>query len=266
MLGLRSLPIFEAMKVQFEYLGQSYACDLMEAHDISIPLAAGDGRLSAWYVPPISIEPVRANGFVGAVAEGGSVNFRNIGFNPHGHGTHTECVGHIAHEVYSVNTALEQRLFVAQVVTVEPAILREDFDNGRAGDCVIRASDLPDELPEALVLRTAPNSASKTTCAYSNTNPPYLLAEAASKIVSLGVEHLLIDLPSVDREVDGGELRAHHLFWGWPAHPRKRATITELIYVDDGIEDGLYLLNLQTAPFENDATPSRPVLYKAIRR
>ncbi len=253
------------MIAQFEYNGRTYRCNLREPIDISIPLVAGPGRLSAWYVPPIAIEPVRANGFVGSVAEGGSVNFRDIRFNPHGHGTHTECVGHIAPEVYSVNDILDRSFLIAQVVSVEPSLLVEPTDNGLAGDRVIRASDIPDQLPEALVLRTQPNTPSKTTRSYSDSNPPYLLTEAAAKLVSQGVEHLLIDLPSVDREVDGGALSAHHLFWGWPAHPRKRATITELIYVDDSIEDGLYLLNLQTAPFENDATPSRPVLYRATQ-
>jgi hypothetical protein len=40
------------------------------------------------------------------------------------------------------------------------------------------------------------------------------------------------------------------------------ATITELIYVDNKIDDGTFFLNLQIAPFENDASPSKPVLYK----
>ena len=39
-------------------------------------------------------------------------------------------------------------------------------------------------------------------------------------------------------------------------------TITEMIYVPNEISDGLYVLNLQIAPFENDASPSKPVLYK----
>jgi hypothetical protein len=35
-----------------------------------------------------------------------------------------------------------------------------------------------------------------------------------------------------------------------------------MIYVNDTIPDGSYLLNLQFASFENDASPSKPVLYK----
>jgi len=80
-------------------------------------------------------------------------------------------------------------------------------------------------------------------------------------MASVGIEHLLLDLPSVDRESDGGALAAHRAFWRYPDAPRMEATITEFIYVPDAVVDGLYYLNLQVAPFENDASPSRPVLY-----
>ena len=43
---------------------------------------------------------------------------------------------------------------------------------------------------------------------------------------------------------------------------RFNCTITEMIYVNNTIQDGSYLLNLQFASFENDASPSKPVLYK----
>ncbi len=252
------------MYTLFEFNGKQYRCDLSKPHDISIPLVAGEGRLAAWYVPPISIEPVKGDGFVGSVEQGGSVNFRNISFNPHGHGTHTECLGHITREVHSVNQALRNWFIPALLITVSPCRVDEKTSESEPGDYVILPTSIPDgPLPRALVIRTAPNTAHKRTRVYNDTNPPYLLAQTAAKLVSAGVEHLLIDLPSVDREQDGGKLTAHHLFFGVPDHPRGSATITELIYADDHIRDGLYLLNLQTAPFENDATPSRPVLFSA---
>lgn len=227
-----------------------------EPIDISIPLAAGEGRTSAWYVAPITMEPVRANGFVGAVAEGGSVNFRDIAFNPHGHGTHTECMGHITEVVHSVNAVKIPWLMPCDLVTMNP-VKQEN------GDLILDLATLKAACPspaEALVIRTTPNGPEKMTRAWSNTNPPYITAEAMRFLVARGVMHLLIDLPSVDREVDGGELAAHHVFWGIPDAPRTEATITEFVYVPDQVADGSYLLNLQTAPFENDATPSRPLL------
>ena len=39
-------------------------------------------------------------------------------------------------------------------------------------------------------------------------------------------------------------------------------TLTELVYISDEIIDGDYYLNLQIMPIENDAAPSRPILFK----
>ena len=79
-------------------------------------------------------------------------------------------------------------------------------------------------------------------------------------LVERKVDHLMVDLPSVDREVDGGALAAHHAFWTYPNSPRHQSTITELIFVPETLQDGRHLLNLQTAAFDMDATPSRPVV------
>ena len=65
----------------------------------------------------------------------------------------------------------------------------------------------------------------------------------------------------MDKEEDGGVLQAHREFWNYPAATRYNATITELIYVRNAIQDGTYLLNLQVAPFDNNASPSRPLLF-----
>ena len=99
---------------------------------------------------------------------------------------------------------------------------------------------------------------------YSHTNPPYLLEEAVEYLKEKGIEHLLIDLPSVDKEKDEGKLLAHNAFWNTKGVIRMQATITEFIYVSNKIKDGTYFLNLMIAPFENDATPSKPTLYEII--
>ena len=82
-----------------------------------------------------------------------------------------------------------------------------------------------------------------------------------SELIAQGVKHFLIDLPSVDKELDNGLLAAHHAFWEHPERTNLERTITELVYVPNSIIDGLYLLNLQIASFENDASPSKPVIY-----
>jgi hypothetical protein len=100
---------------------------------------------------------------------------------------------------------------------------------------------------------------------YSDTNPIYLDVKCADLIINAGIKHLLVDLPSVDRESDNGELAFHHAFWEVPQSPNFERTISELVFVESEVADGNYILNFQVAPFENDAAPSRPVLYKIIK-
>lgn len=250
------------------FLSETTCIDTSKGHDISLPLSADLQNPRAWYVQPPRFEPVRSDGFTGAVAEGGSVNFRNIFFNPHGHGTHTECLGHITEEVHSVNQHLKEAFFSAVLVTVTPEKTWNDQD--KADDEIITKEQLKkllkDVKADALVIRTLPNAEGKKHRNYSASNPPFIEASAIEVLDQAGIQHLLIDLPSVDREEDGGELAFHHAFWGVPENPQFGKTITEFIYVNDSIPDGNYILNLQTAPFENDATPSRPILFGLIEK
>jgi arylformamidase len=244
--------------IVLEHNGIRYAADLNRPLDISIPLQEGADTVNCFYAPYLELAPVRDGSFVGAVAEGGPVNFFNVRLNPHGNGTHTECVGHIASEKFTLNQCLTNFHFVAKLHSVYPQMQAN-------GDRVILPEQLEDVLEpgeaEALVIRTLPNSEDKCRRHYSGTNPPYLHPDALRRITQLGIRHLLIDLPSVDREEDGGALAAHKAFWNYPEEPRTEATITELIFVNNFIPDGLYLLNIQITPLELDASPSKPVLY-----
>ena len=250
------------MITKIAYQNKTYTIDLSNPLDISIPLVASEKNPNAWYIGQPKIEPVEDDGWIAKVSEGASINFNNIYFNPHGHGTHTECYGHMSEEFYSVNKALKQFFFLAEVITVAPESLGKE-------DKVISKKQIEKALngarPQAIVIRTIPNTPEKRSKHYSHTNWPYLLEEAALFLREIGVEHLLIDLPSVDREKDDGQLLAHRAFWNYPDNPRKNATITEFIYVKNNIKDGTYFLNLQMASFVNDASPSKPVLYEVVR-
>ena len=232
--------------------------DLSKPLDISMPLRASISNANAWYLEPPKIEPVIINDWVASVKKGADINFNNIYFNPHAHGTHTECVGHITEKFYSINKCLKRFMFIAEVITVAPEVVGEDkvISKNQIQYLLKRKS------PEALVIRTMPNTKDKKTKQYSHTNWPYLTEEAALYIREKGILHLLIDLPSVDKEKDDGQLLGHKAFWDVNGKIRTEATITEFIYVPNKVEDGNYILNLQIASFENDATPSKPVLYK----
>ncbi|PCJ98045.1 MAG: metal-dependent hydrolase [Flavobacteriaceae bacterium] len=240
---------------------KNHSIDLSRPLDLSIALHGAPTNVNAWYVDAPKIEPHIANGSKIKVSEGASVNFNNIQFNPHAHGTHTECVGHITKEFHSINQNLKRFFFLAEVVTIAPEKNGDDF--------IISKKQLQYALGnkkrDAVVIRTLPNTKEKFSRQYANTNPPYLCEEAMRLLVKKNVEHLLIDLPSVDKEKDDGALLSHKAFWNVAGEIRKQATITEFIYVDNSIADGTYFLNLQVAPFENDASPSRPVLYEIIK-
>lgn len=246
------------MKATIKYQKQNYKIDLSKPLDIAIPLRGDVSNVNAWYVDAPRITPHQEGDFIGKVTEGASTNFNDICFNPHAHGTHTECVGHITEDFHSINQNLKSFFFLAKVITIAPEKRKKDF--------VISKRQLQYALKDtngkAIIIRTLPNTKEKLYRHYSNTNPPYLLQEAALYLVEIGVEHLLIDLPSIDKEKDNGELLAHNAFWNTQGEVRKHATITEFIFVPNTVKDGLYFLNLQVAPFENDASPSRPVLYK----
>lgn len=250
------------MIAEITHKGEKFKVDLSKPIDISISMGNGRGP-RAWYLEPARIEPVVNEHFTGKVSLGGSVNFNNVFFNPHGHITHTECVGHISNEFESVNQNIRNFFFRAQLLTVDPQEVKETQAWMKEGDLVIGRELLSSIKSgvEALVIRTLPNGEDKRTAEYSNTNPVYVTKEAIDFIVSSGIDHLLLDVPSVDRESDGGLLLGHHAFWNYPQNPQKHKSITELIFVPDDVLDGEYLLNLQFAPFENDASPSRPVLF-----
>jgi len=248
------------MEIQLKHAGRKYSCNLNEPLDISIPT----GQVKCFYAPDFIASPYVNGSFIGSVKKGAPVNFFNVEFNPHGNGTHTESLGHITTKQESINSVLKQFHFVSYVLSVA-------VQTKKNKDKVISLGALkencPSTLPKALIIRTKPNRKSKLSKDYSGTNPPYLDKKAMQFIVDMGVEHLLIDLPSVDREVDKGVLASHHIFWGMDKSrslnaKRRTCTITEMIFVENGIKDGLYLLNLQIAPFNLDASPSKPVLYR----
>ncbi len=248
------------MLATISHNGNSYKVDFSLPLDISISLRGDDKNPMAWYLKHPEIKPVHDANFVGKVSKGASVNFNNIWFNPHAHATHTECVGHITNDFHSIQQHLKTFFFKAQLISVEPQKKGED----QVITKTMIAKKIEGNDAEAIVIRCIPNYIGKISKQHSNSNWPYLEEDAAILLREKGIKHLLIDQPSVDKEKDNGKLLAHKAFWNYPKNIRYDATITELIYVPNKIEDGEYFINLQPASFENDAAPCKPVLYKIL--
>ncbi len=225
--------------------------------DISLILQNNDQNPTCYYAENPVFETIKADNFVGSVAQGGSCNYQKITLTPHGNGTHTECYGHIsADKNATIPNCLDTFLFFAELISVIPTKIN--------GDEIIFWEQIESKItssPEALILRTLPNLSEKKTKNYNQTNPPFLDEKIGTKLAEKNVAHLLLDLPSVDKEQDEGKLLCHHNFWQYPNNIRKNATITELIFVPDFITDDVYLLNLQVPSIQIDAVPSKPILY-----
>lgn len=235
---------------------KTYTYDTSIYYDISLPLNNGDDNPNCFYLPQPVFTPFKAGDFIGSTSEGGNCNCFTLTISPHGNGTHTECIGHIL-TGYTINKSLKDFISVSQVVTVEPKLYNGDYiiTKDLLESCMI-GNDTT-----SLIVRTLPNKKNKKKENYSGNNPPYFLPDCMEFIREKNIVHLLTDLPSVDREEDGGLLAAHKSFWNVPNNLRTKSTITELIYVPDEIVDGTYILMLQIAPLESDASPSKPLLF-----
>jgi len=238
---------------------QQYQAQLSQGIDISLSFGPGGNNPEAFGIPVCDISPIVVGDFTGSVAKGSGANCDIIRFCAHGNTTHTECFGHITAEHESVTDCIKVGFYLADVVSVP---LEELQGNAVIGASI--AEYLPEQSAQAIVIRSLPNHEDKCSRVWSGNNPPYFTPETMAILVAKGYTHLLTDLPSVDPEVDGGALTAHHVWWNVPAAPRKEASITELIYVPNTVVDGLYLLDLQFPKIMSDASPSRPQLYPLL--
>jgi len=258
--------------------GETYSVDLNDPLDVSIPLRFNGPQPNAYGVAPARSTPCSAGDLVGDTRQGGSCNFEEYTFIPHCNGTHTECVGHITNERISLRDTLRDVFVAALLISIDPISSGETVetysDAAEPADRLITLAALKSALNgarpgSALIIRTLANDERKLTRQYLDPVPGYFTSEAMDHIVALGVKHLLVDLPSIDRLFDDGHLLNHRIFWNVQqgsfeatSTSRRNCTITEMIYVPNRLEDGRYLLNLQIAPFASDASPSRPVLFR----
>jgi len=305
------------MQATITFQGQKFSIDLSHFWDLSIPVKFSLEQLEVFDIPHAKCSPVRIGNFYGDTNKGGSVNCSEITFCPHGNGTHTECIGHISKEkIYIWELLHSEQLFrpcmLVSILPVPISTSGETTSGNHLGtDLVITRTSLlsailvlnedqgyANNFLQTLVIRTLPNGKEKCQRNWSFNGPPaYFTLEAVSLLVELGVRHLLVDLPTVDRD-DNTYLPVHKIFFrvlllssspmtvetvsqsilateetkakteatAFTLFPKEKYsyepyTITELCYIDDQLIDGHYFLDLQVSPFEMDAAPSRPLLF-----
>ncbi|HTW38319.1 MAG TPA: cyclase family protein [Steroidobacteraceae bacterium] len=265
------------MKAHLRAAAREYLVDLDRPVSLASELSFSAEDPRYFGAPAASSQPLAIAGFSGSVAAGASCNCSTVSLTPHCNGTHTECVGHLTTQPLDAFRVVPPGLLPAVLVSVAPenaACAGEtSLPQPRAQDALITQRLLARAWSAAqpraaapvcaLVIRTLPDRDARRDAV-----PPYLSKEAVLWIVECGIEHLVVELPSVDRLEDDGLLTAHRVFFGLPAGARDLGearrpgcTITELACVPGTLHDGEYLLELQVPAIAGDAVPSRPLLY-----
>jgi len=219
--------------------------------------------------PPARSEAFHTGSFEGDVARGASCNCRSIWLIPHCNGTHTESACHLTVEQRPLHEWLPIAPLPALLLTARPEPAAGSGEDSlpptREGDRLItRAAVLAAwqqhaaAAPCALLLRTGTD--------WRDAAPPFLSRQLAALLVARGIEHLVTDLPSVDRIADEGRLTAHRIFFGLPPGStrladaqRPGATITELASFPAALADGPCAVQIQIPAWSGDAVPSRPL-------
>lgn len=259
--------------------GNRYRVNLSSGVDACFPVRFAHEDVRAFSLPNATRAPVTLGSFVGSVERGGSVNCEELRLFPHGNGTHTEGVGHVLSLKPPVLDVMPTGLVPAVVVVIMPSPLGESGEayggTHEGADLVVTRASLTAALADLALDDKALQGAALVVRAglaggdYSSTNPPYFTTDAIDLVNERGASHLLTDLPSIDRENDGGALSSHRRLWGLAPGATslpdndpvsRRRTVTELCRLA-GVAAGRYLLSLQVAPLESDAAPSRPLLF-----
>lgn len=253
---------------------------------IAICFNQADQQPNHFSATPATAIPMQANGFIGDTEQGGSCNVNELTLNPHCNGTHTETIAHIcdtsnalALKIASIKLPPLMPCTLISVTPVPAMVSQDEYSPAfNPNDFVIDRQQLEQQLSnyskeqlKSVAIRTLPNTPSKRQANYSaNNQPAFFSREAVLYLNECGTEHLILDIPSLDRLDDDGLLTCHHLFWQVTEgthQPSPKSllhkTITEMAYMDNLITDGFYFVNLQTPAFVNDAAPSRPMLYQA---
>ncbi len=244
------------MKISFEVNGVNYAFQTNQFFDISLGIKK-QNNVNCYHLEDPTFAYFENEYFVGSLKKGGSVNCEKISFYAHASGTHTECALHVLPADFTMLDVQVPVLQLARIITIQPKKVGDDF----LIDEAVLSEITNEEQATALVVRTLPNQEDKLSFKYAGTNPPFFTVDGIRKIKNLGFKHLLTDLPSIDKEQDEGLLAAHKQWFLTNGNADIERTITEFIYVEKNIPDGMFCLAIRLPKIETDAVPSSVLIY-----
>ena len=268
------------MMIEITHNNYKYKLNTKDLIDISIPYQFNNKQPNFYNVKPGTYSPLTDDNISYSVKSGASCNVFEIAMNIHCTGTHTEFVGHLLEDPGNIGQILNVIFIPSLLITVQPTPFKNTQDSYHCDvddnefvidKNLIAASEktICKHKPKALIIRSNPNSKKKKYFNYQNNIPPFFTNDALKYISDMDIEHLIVDIPSIDRMNDHGLLGNHRIFWNngqninEKVNQHSKKTITEMSYISNNIKDGFFFLNLQIPHFVCDAAPSRPLLIKA---
>lgn len=262
------------MNISIQFNNQRYKLDFSRQHDISIPVDFNGKQPNFYNVSKADMKPLKTDSILWSVSEKAPCNVPEITLNIHCNGTHTESVGHLLSNVNNIGEIVKDIFIPSLLITLEPTFFdlqpEEYHIKINNNEPILTAEMIKQEISKymipnlkGLVVRTLPNNDIKKEFYYPETLHPFFTSDAIEYMNNIGIKHLFVDTPSIDRFDDDGILGNHRLFWSdidRKLNKYSDKTITELCYISNRIKDGFYFINLQLPHFQLDAAPSRPIL------
>lgn len=224
---------------------------------------------NAFSLPPLSAEAHEVPGwFVGDVRRGGSCNVEVLRCTAHGL-THLETAAHLLDPAGAPPTVADlppERLSGLM-------LLADLSDLGGLSGTLVPPDRVSEalarcDLPVAMLGLKTRASALPPATDFTGTDFLALSPEAAAAVREAGIRTLVVDLPSLDPERDGGQLLAHREYFGLQRagcqgkDPETRAVV-ELAWFG-GLPAGYYYAVITPARFAVPAVPTGLFLYPIL--
>ena len=254
-----------------------YRIDLNKFHDLSIPIDIDTPSPTFYDKEPLKIHHYKdEKNQIWKLEDGAACNIPVINLNIHCGATHSECRSHITKESLYISKIIKDSFIPSILISVEPNnnIESESYHCSiKENDLIITKMMLQKQLNsikkntvKALIVRTLPNIENKVISKnYNKDHNAFFSNEAIDYIKSFGINHLIVDLPSIDKFDDGGLLGNHQIFWDLKKSGNDN-TITELAYIKNTIKDGFYLASINVLNLNLDTSPSRPIIYPILKQ
>ena len=259
------------MLINISYNNKTYTFNPEEGIDISIPVNFNNNQNPKFYDESSpQKEYYKYNNTEYSIDKDAGCNVPLIHMNIHCCGTHTETANHIFKDGPYISDIKNINYIPSKLISINPQLCsNEEYHvNFNEDDKVITKELIKNEIGnldkfiiQALIIRTLPNFKEKISKNYNNALYPFLSNDAVKYLIKIGVKHIIIDTPSIDRYNDDGKLGNHKIFFSDNKNNPNHNTITELVFIPDDCKDGNYFLNLGFPKFCLDAAPSRPTIY-----